>query len=210
VPADVRENRRYRELEGFTLADLQTRVQADFGDQSLDVVVHCIAHAPDVTKPLLETSRADYLAALSASSYSMLALVQRFAPMMRVGGSFLCMSYIAAERVIPGYGGGMSSAKAALESDTRVLSFELGRRYGLRINCISAGPWASRAAKATGFIDFMVQHVARNSPIPQPIDADDVGATAAYLASPLARAVTGSTMYVDNGSHCMGMGAAGT
>jgi enoyl-[acyl-carrier protein] reductase I len=84
------------------------------------------------------------------------------------------LSYVAAEKVIPGYGGGMSSAKAALESDTRVLAFEAGRRWGLRLNTISAGPLASRAAKAIGgagqpktFIDYAIQYSKANAPLVQ-------------------------------------------
>ncbi len=99
----------------------------------------------------------------------------------------------------------MSSAKAALEADTRTLAYEAGRRYGVRVNTISAGPWASRAASAIGFIDTMVRYSRLNSPIPRDLDARDVGATAAFLASPLATAITGATVYVDNGYHAMGM-----
>jgi enoyl-[acyl-carrier protein] reductase I len=106
--------------------------------------------------------------------------------------------------VIPGYGGGMSSAKAALESDTRVLAYEAGRRFGVRVNCVSAGPWASRAALAIGFIGAMIDYARDNAPLPEPIHADDVGATAAFLASPLARGITGTTVYVDKGMHSMG------
>ena len=206
VSEEVLNDRRYREHARFTIAELAQSLQDDFGATPLDIVVHCMANGPEVTKPLLDTSRQGYLAALSASSYSFVSLVQRLAPQMRAGGSFLCMSFIAASRVVPGYGGGMSSAKAALESDTRVLAFEAGRRFGVRVNCISAGPWASRAASATGFIDAMIDHVAKHSPIPKPIEAADVGAMAAFLASPLAKAITGSTVYVDSGSHAMGIG----
>jgi enoyl-[acyl-carrier protein] reductase I len=134
-------------------------------------------------------------------------MVRNLAPLVRPGGSFLSLTYMAGERVIPGYGGGMSSAKAALESDTRTLAFEAGRRWGVRVNTISAGPWASRAASAIGFIDGMIGYTSANSPLPRPIHADDVGRTAAFLASPLAAAITGSTVYVDNGYHAMGMAA---
>ena len=113
---------------------------ADFGEKPLDIVVHSLANGPEVKKPLLETSRKGYLAAVSASAYSLVAMVQRFAPLMRPGGAFISLTYLASERVIPGYGGGMSSAKAALESDTRTLAFEAGRKYGVRVNTISAGP----------------------------------------------------------------------
>lgn len=206
VSEEIRNDRRYRDLDRYTIEELAQSLREDFGDSPLDVVVHCVANGPELTKPLLDTSRQGYLAAVGASSYSFVALVQRLAPLMREGGAFLCMSFIGSTRVIPGYGGGMSAAKAALESDTRVLAFEAGRRYGLRVNCISAGPWASRAAAATGFIDSMIEYTAKHAPIPRPIEADDVGGVAAFLASPLAKAITGSTVFVDQGAHCMGIG----
>jgi enoyl-[acyl-carrier protein] reductase I len=112
---------------------------------------------------------------------------------------------MASERVIPGYGGGMSSAKAALESDTRVLAFEAGRSFGMRVNTISAGPLASRAASAIGIIDRMVEYCASNSPLPEAVRPEDVAYTAAFLASPLAAGITGTTIYVDKGYHTMGM-----
>ena len=124
---------------------------------------------------------------------------------MRKGGSFLSLTYMASERVIPGYGGGMSSAKAALESDTRVLAFEAGRKYGVRVNAISAGPFASRAASAIGIIEKMVEYCADNSPLPEPLQAEEVGNAAAFLSSPLAAGITGTVLYVDKGYHAMGM-----
>jgi enoyl-[acyl-carrier protein] reductase I len=117
----------------------------------------------------------------------------------------LNLSFLASERVVPGYGGGMSSAKAALESDTRTLSYEAGRIYGARVNSISAGPWASRAASAIGFIGTMIEYTQRNSPLPAAIDASEVGATAAFLCSPLASGITGSVVFVDKGFHAMGV-----
>src|SRR5207249_5042104 len=131
-----------------------------------------------------------------------------FRSLMRPDGSFLSLTYMAGERVIPGYGGGMSSAKAALEADTRTLAYEAGRRFGVRVNAISAGPWASRAASAIGFIEQMIAYTSANSPLPRPIRAEDVGHTAAFLASPFARAITGSIVYVDAGYHVMGMAVA--
>jgi enoyl-[acyl-carrier protein] reductase I len=204
VPVEVREHRRYKSHGDFTIQGVADQIVADHGERPLDVVVHSIANGPEVKNPLLETSRAGYLGALSASAYSFVSMVQRFGPLLREGGSFLCLSYLASERVVPGYGGGMSSAKAALESDTRVLAYEAGRRYGARVNCISAGPWASRAASAIGFIGTMIEHARVNSPLPEPIHGDDVGATAAFLASPLAKGITGTTIFVDKGFHAMG------
>jgi enoyl-[acyl-carrier protein] reductase I len=127
---------------------------------------------------------------------------------MRPGGSFLALSYLAGERVVPGYGGGMSSAKAALESDVRVLAFEAGRKWGLRVNVISAGPWPSRAAGAIVPIQEMIDYCRVNSPLPQAITAAEVGAVAAFLASPLASGITATTIYVDKGYHAMGMAVA--
>jgi enoyl-[acyl-carrier protein] reductase I len=158
-----------------------------------------------VKKPLLDTSRNGYLTAVSISAYSMVSMVSRLSPLMRPGGSFLSLTYMASERVIPGYGGGMSSAKAALESDTRTLAYEAGRKYGVRVNTISAGPWASRAASAIGIIGKMVDYCKANSPIGEAVTAEDVGNTACFLASPLGAGITGTTVYVDKGYHTMGM-----
>lgn len=207
APEDVKTNKRYRDAGDFTIEGLSRRLVTDFGERPLDIVIHSLANGPEVRKPLIETSRSGYLTALSVSAYSMIAMVSRFAPLMRENGSFLSLTYMASERVIPGYGGGMSSAKAALESDTRVLAYEAGRKYGVRINCISAGPLASRAASAIGIIDRMVEYVAANAPLTQPLVAADVGSVAAFLASRLAGGITGTVVYVDKGYHTMGMAA---
>jgi enoyl-[acyl-carrier protein] reductase I len=179
-------------------------MKADFGDPCVDIVVHSLANGPEVKNVLLETSRKGYLGAIGVSAYSMVSMVQRFSPIMRKGGAFLSLSYMAAERVIPGYGGGMSSAKAALESDTRVLAFEAGRKYGHRVNCISAGPLASRAASAIGFIGQMIEYTKTNAPLPEALTAQEVGSTAAFLCSPLASGITATTVYVDKGYYAMG------
>jgi len=208
APVDVRENKRYKEVGDFSIDGVKGLIEKDFGGQSIDVVVHSLANAPEVKKPLLDTSRAGYLSAVSVSAYSMVSMVRTLGPLMRAGGSFLSLTYMAGERVIPGYGGGMSSAKAALEADTRTLAYEAGRRHGVRVNTISAGPWASRAASAIGFIDMMINYTKANSPLARSIEAADVGNTAAFLASPLAAGITGTTVYVDNGYHAMGMAVA--
>jgi len=205
APEDIRTNRRYKETGDFSIDGLVRQIESDFGKDSLDIVIHSLANGPDVKKPLLETSRAGYLTAVSVSAFSLISMVSRLAPLMRRGGSFLSLTYLASERVIPGYGGGMSSAKAALESDTRVLAFEAGRKYGLRVNTISAGPLASRAASAIGIIEKMVEYCAANSPLTDPLEAEEVGRVAAFLSSPLATGITGSVIYVDKGYHSMGM-----
>jgi enoyl-[acyl-carrier protein] reductase I len=204
VPEDVRENKRYKEAKDYTIADVAQAIKKDFG--SLDIFVHSLANGPEVQKPLLETSRKGYLAALSASSYSFISLLAHLGPIMNPGGATLSMTYFASEKAVPGYGGGMSSAKAALESDTRTLAWEAGRKWNIRVNTISAGPLRSRAAKAIGFIDRMIDYSTANAPIAKDLEAREVGNTAAFLASPLASAITGTLIYVDNGLHSMGVG----
>jgi len=137
-----------------------------------------------VKKPLLETSRNGYLAAVGTSSFSFASMVQRLGPLVRPGGSFLALSYLASQRVVPGYGGGMSSAKAALESDARVLAFEAGRKWGLRVNVISAGPWPSRAASAIGSIQEMIDYCRANSPLPQAITGSRSGRSRGLSGKP--------------------------
>ncbi|KAL9386253.1 hypothetical protein Peur_019377 [Populus x canadensis] len=204
VPEDVKANKRYAGSSKWTVQEVAESVKQDFG--SIDILVHSLANGPEVSKPLLETSRKGYLAAISASSYSYVSLLKHFLPIMNPGGSSISLTYIASERIIPGYGGGMSSAKAALESDTRVLAFEAGRKNRIRVNTISAGPLRSRAAKAIGFIDTMIEYSLANAPLQKELSADEVGNAAAFLASPLASAVTGTVMYVDNGLNTMGVG----
>ncbi len=208
APEELRGSKRYRDAGDFSIDGLAGRIEADFGGRSLDIVIHSLANGPEVKKPLLETSRAGYLTALGVSAYSLVGMVSRLGPLMRDGGSFLSLTYMASERVIPGYGGGMSSAKAALESDTRVLAYEAGRKYGVRVNAISAGPLASRAASAIGIIEKMVEYASANSPLTEPLTAGEVGAAAAFLSSPLASGITGSVVYVDKGYHAMGMAVA--
>ena len=204
VPESVREDRRYREHGDFTLQGLANRLAGEADEPVLDLVVHSLANGPEVKKPLLETSRAGYQVAIGVSAYSWVSMLQRFGPLVRPGGAFVSLSYLAAERVIAGYGGGMSSAKAALESDTRVLAYEAGRRWGHRVNAISAGPLASRAASAIGIIEDMIDHAASQSPLTTPLTADDVAHAAAFLCSPLAAGITGEVLHVDRGYHVMG------
>ena len=206
IPEDVRTNKRYKEVGDCSIGGLAERMVADFGERPVDIVVHSLANGPEVKKPLLDVSRNGYLGAVSASAYSLVSMVQRLGPIMRDNGSFLSLTYMASERVIPGYGGGMSSAKAALESDTRTLAFEAGRKFGVRVNTISAGPLASRAASAIGIIEKMVEYVSANSPLSDKLTAEEVGRVAAFLSSPLASGMTGNTVYVDKGYHAMGMG----
>jgi enoyl-[acyl-carrier protein] reductase I len=201
VPTDVRENKRYQDATGYTISEVAAQVHKDYG--KIDILVHSLANGPEVKKPLLETSRNGYLAAVSSSAYSFVSLLQHFGPIMDAQGSTISLTYMASEKAVPGYGGGMSSAKAALESDTKMLAWEAGRKWGLRVNTISAGPLRSRAARAIGFIDSMIAYSKSNAPLSKHLEAEEVGYAAAFLAT--ATGVTGTTLYVDNGMHAMGL-----
>ena len=204
VPDELRENKRYHELGDFTIQGSSTRLRPTSAP-CVDIVVHSLANGSEVKKPLLETSRKGYLGAIGVSAYSNVSMVQRFGPIMRQGGSFLSLSYMASERVMPGYGGGMSSAKAALESDTRVLAFEAGRKWGHRVNCICAGPFASRAASAIGFIGEMIDYCKAQLAAPRGARRRARSARRRRsCASPLASGITGTTVYVDKGFAAMG------
>lgn len=203
VPTDILENKRYKDASGYTISEVAAAVEKDYG--KIDILIHSLANGPEVQKPLIETSRKGYLASLSASSYSLISLVQRFGPIMTIDGAVLSLTFMASEKAIPGYGGGMSSAKAALESDTRVLAWEAGRKWNLRVNTISAGGLRSRAARAIGFIDKMIDYAKANAPLAKDLSASEIGNAAAFLVSPLASAITASVVYVDNGMHAMGI-----
>ena len=209
MPEELRTSKRYKDVGDASIAGVADQLRKDFGEQSVDIVAHSLANGPEVKKALLDTSRKGYLEAVSVSAYSLVSMVARLGPLMRPGGSVVSLTYMASERVIPGYGGGMSSAKAALESDTRTLAYEAGRKFGIRVNTISAGPLASRAASAIGIIERMIDYVSKSAPLSDHLTATEVGNTAAFLCSPLASGITGSTVYVDKGYHAMGMGTDG-
>lgn len=209
VPEEIANNKRYKDLEnGFTIQQVVDQVEKDFG--KIDILVHALANGPEVAKPLLETSREGYLAASSASAYSLVSMVSRFGKIMNRGGSVVSISYMASQRVIPGYGGGMSSAKAQLESDTRTLAYEAGRKYGIRVNTIMAGPMASRAASGISgeggkpFIFRAIEYSEKNSPLSTPLVAEHIGQAAFFLLTDLSSGVTGVTLPVDMGAHAMG------
>jgi enoyl-[acyl-carrier protein] reductase I len=87
-----------------------------------------------------------------------------------------------------------------------MLAFEAGRKWGIRVNTVSAGPYASRPASAIGIIEKMVEYVGENAPLTDHLTAQEVGTATAFLCSPLASGITGATLYVDKGYHAMGMG----
>lgn len=206
VPEDVKSNKRYASRGDFTVKGLAENWRKDFGGEgSLDIFVHSLANGPEVHLDLIDTSRKGYLAAVGTSAYSLVSLCRELCPMMPKGGSVLSLSYLAAVQVIHGYGGGMSSAKAALECDTRYLGYQLSRRYGVRCNTISAGPFLSRAANATGVVGDYIEHYRQHAPIQENLTQEEVANFAAFISSPLASGMTGTVVYVDKGFHSLGM-----
>lgn len=169
----------------------------------LDLLVHAIAFAPqaDLQSGLLNSSADGFALAMDISCHSFLRLARRAAPLMTAGGTLFAMTYVGAHKVVPNYNL-MGPVKAALEACCRYLAFELGPQ-GIRVHAVSPGPIATRAASGLKAFDVMLAHAASDAPLHQPIDTMDVGLTCAHLASPWARHLTGSTVYVDGGQHIM-------
>lgn len=170
----------------------------------LNILIHSVAFSREVAVPHIDTSREAYLEAMSISSYSLVALTKTFLDLMPMDGAITALSYLASQKCVPGYGGGMASAKAALECDARMLSYYAGEK-GVRVNIVSPGPFASRAAKSIGDVQMMIEHVANKSPLKRAITGEDVANTVAFLSSKLARNISGEVLHVDAGYHCMGV-----
>jgi enoyl-[acyl-carrier protein] reductase I len=209
VPAETRNDRRYKRVEDqhgdYSIAGLMKAVQASHG--GIDIILHSVAFSPEIKNKQVETSRSAYLTALSISAYSLTALCRAATPLMenrKDGASVVSLTYIGGDRVVPHYGGGMSTAKAALQIDTKQIAHNLGSK-GIRVNSISAGPYASRAARAIGEIQHMIDHAAQRSPLPRGIAPEEVANATVFLCSPLASAITGHVLYVDCGYNVMGV-----
>ncbi|MBI1842448.1 MAG: enoyl-ACP reductase [Verrucomicrobia bacterium] len=183
------------------------RVFAELGQKfgRLDLLLHSVAFAPKdaLEGQFVNTSREAFRVSHDVSAYSLVALARGAAPLMKDGGSIVAMSYYGAEKVIPHYNV-MGVAKASLEASARYLAYDLGSRK-IRVNCISAGPMNTLAARGiAGFLDMMKHYEAR-SPLKRNVQPDELGATGAFLASDGAAAITGQVLYVDCGYQIMGM-----
>jgi enoyl-[acyl-carrier protein] reductase I len=205
VDEKTRGDKRFMKHGDFSIQGLMTGVKAV--TDTVHVLVHSVAFSPEISKTALETSRSAYLTALSISAYSLTALLRAALPLMENrpdGASAVGLTYIGGDRVVPHYGGGMSTAKAALQIDAKQLASNLGPK-NIRVNLISAGPYASRAARAIGDIGKMIDHAKSRSPLPRPIEVEEVANAAAFLCSPLASAISGEVLYVDCGYNVMGV-----
>jgi enoyl-[acyl-carrier protein] reductase I len=200
------QRRHYAKLtEDYSITGTVEAVGKEFG--GIDILIHSVAFSREITKSLIDTSRKAYHEAMGISAYSLVSMVRAAAPHManRPGGaSVVGLTYVAGEKVVPHYGGGMGTCKAALQMDAKQLSWFVGDK-NIRVNLISAGPYASRAARAINpDFDKLVQHAADHSPLRRAIEPEEVANATLYLCSPLASAVTGQILYVDCGYNIMG------
>ena len=172
-------------------------VQQEWG--KLDFMVHSVAFAnrEDLKQPFTQTSRQGFQLALDISAYSLVAMTRCAAPLMTDGGSIITMSYLGAERAVPGYNV-MGVAKAALEAAVRYLAAELGEQR-IRVNAISAGPIRTLAASAVGDFKSKIKLMDDFAPLRRTVSQEEVGKSALYFLSDLSTGVTGEVHYVDGG-----------
>jgi enoyl-[acyl-carrier protein] reductase I len=190
-----------------TKDDEITRVFGEVGQQfgKLDLMLHSVAFAPKeaLEGDFVNTSREAFRIAHDVSAYSLVALSRAAAPLMRDGGSIIAMTYYGAEKVVPHYNV-MGVAKAALEASTRYLAYDLGPKK-IRVNCISAGPVNTLAARGIAGFTEMLKHYEAHAPLKRNVLPEELGATGTFLASDGAAAITGQVIYVDCGYQIMGM-----
>ncbi|HEY1941264.1 MAG TPA: enoyl-ACP reductase FabI [Roseiarcus sp.] len=165
----------------------------------LDILVHSIAFAPkhDLQGGLLDCSAEGFAKAMDISCHSFVRMAKLAAPLMTDGGTMFAMSYLGANRVVANYNV-MGPVKAALEAACRYLAYELGPKK-IRVHAISPGPLKTRAASGLKDFELMLNEAAHKAPLGELVDIMDVGYACAYLATPLARRITGGTVYVDGG-----------
>ena len=179
--------------------------QAQEHTKSLDLLLHSVAFAPKeaLEGDFVSTTREAFRVAHDISAYSLVALAREAAPLMPNGGSIISMSYYGAEKVVPHYNV-MGVAKASLEASTRYLAYDLGPKK-IRVNCISAGPMNTLAARGISGFSAMLKHYQERAPLKRSCEASELGQTGVFLASDGAAAITGQVIYVDGGYQIMGM-----
>jgi len=194
-PCDVT---RDDEIEGF-FAKVRQHTER------VDLLLHSVAFAPKeaLEGRFLTTSRSAFAMAHDISAYSLIALARQSEPLMTDGGSILAMSYYGAEKVVPNYNV-MGVAKASLEATTRYLAWDMGPKR-IRVNCISAGPMQTLAARGISGFSAMLKTYEERAPLGRSCTAEELGATGVFLASEGAASITGQVLYVDGGYQIMGM-----
>jgi enoyl-[acyl-carrier protein] reductase I len=173
--------------------------------ERVDLMLHSLAFAPReaLEGDFVSTTREAFRVAQDISAYSLVALARVVAPLMTNGGSIVAMTYYGSEKVVPHYNV-MGVAKASLEASARYLAYDLGPKK-IRVNCISAGPVQTLAARGIGGFTSMLKHYQERAPLKRSCDPAELGATGVFLASDSAAAITGQVIYVDGGYQIMGM-----
>jgi enoyl-[acyl-carrier protein] reductase I len=206
VDEETKNDRRYKKFEFYAIKEVVEAVGKHFG--GIDILIHSIAFSREISKRAIETSRSAYMEAIGISAYSLTSMVRAAEPFMegRTGGaSVVGLTYLGGSRVVPYYGGGMSTAKAALQIDCGQLAHNVGAK-NIRVNLISAGPYASRAARSIRpDFDKSITYAAERSPLPRGIEPQEVADACLFLCSPLASAISGHTLFVDCGYNIMGV-----
>jgi len=205
VDEATRNDKRWSKYPFYAIKEVVDAVGKDFG--GIDILVHSMAFSREIKNRMIDTSRSAYYEAIGISAYSLTSLLRAAEPYMenRPGGaSAVGLTYLGGSRVVPYYGGGMSTAKAALQIDGAQLAHNLGSK-NIRVNLISAGPYASRAARGIGDIQQSIDYAAKRSPLPRGIEPQEVANATVFLCSPLASAISGHTLFVDCGYNIMGV-----
>lgn len=194
-PCDVS---RDEEIAGF-FQNVRTHTE------KVDLVLHSVAFAPKeaLEGDFLSTSREAYRVAHDVSAYSLVALAREAAPLMTGGGSIVAMTYYGSTKVIPRYNV-MGVAKASLEASARYLAYDLGKQK-VRVNCISAGPMNTLAARGISGLNLMMKHYQDRAPLGRSCTLEELGAMGVFLASDGAASITGQVLYVDGGYEIIGM-----
>jgi Enoyl-[acyl-carrier-protein] reductase (NADH) len=172
---------------------------------TIDFIVHCIAYADkdELTGRYIDTSEGNFTKSMLISCYSFTAIAQRAEKLMPNGGTMLTLTYFGAEKWMPHYNV-MGVAKAALEASVRYMAADLGPQ-NIRVNAISAGPIKTLAASGIGDFRYILKWNEYNSPLRRSTTVEEVGDTAAFLVSDMARGITGEILHVDSGYHVVGM-----
>src|SRR6478735_7447504 len=184
-----------------TKDDEIARVFSEVGQKfgKLHLMLHSVAFAPKdaLEGEFVNTSREAFRVAHDVSAYSLVALSRAAAPLMTDGGSITAMTYYGSEKVVPHYNV-MGVAKASLEASTRYLAYDLGPKK-IRVNCISAGPMNTLAARGVSGLGLMIKHYQEHAPLRRSCTLEELGATGLFLASEGGAAITGQVIYVDGG-----------
>ncbi len=179
------------------------KVKKEWGN--FDYLVHSVAYAPqeELKNKFIETTREGFKIALDISAYSLVAMARELSPLMNEGGSIITMTYHGSTKVIKNYNV-MGVAKAALECSVRYLAVDLGEK-GIRINAISAGPIKTLAAAGVAGFRDILHVIEERAPLHKNVTIEDVGNTAVFLLSDMAKGITGEIVYVDSGYNILGM-----